>query len=427
MRQSSGPDLAIEAAGLCKRYRLGGSPGLDDGLRELTQRGMQWLMRAGRMSPVARSQTFWALRDVSFGIERGSAVGVVGHNGAGKSTLLKLLARITPPTHGRARVHGRSASLLEVGTGFQPDLSGRENVFLNGAILGMRRAEVRARFHDIVAFAEVERFIDTPVKRYSSGMFTRLAFSVAAHLRADILLVDEVLAVGDAAFQSRCLDKMDEVTGNGRTVVFVSHRLGAVRRLCPRTLYLRDGTLVRDGDTASVLAEYAQEVSAGAAAQAAAGASAAPATRSHGAHVLGWSVTPCEGGNAHTCVSGDAVSLSVEMELEDAVEDAVLQFRLLGDDGEVVMGACSQDDGGGALRLARGRQQLRMDMALPLVEGHYTPELHLAHARASSPVRVALAPRLAVLARGERRLARHERGVVDGAVSFAIDHAEDTP
>ncbi len=234
---------AIRVEGLGKRYTI--AHPLQDGryrtLRESLTRGVASLFR-----PRASDEEFWALRGVGFEVPRGQRIGIIGRNGAGKSTLLKLLSRITDPSEGRLTLEGRVASLLEVGTGFHPELTGRENVFLNGAILGMSRAEVRAKFDAIVAFGEVERFLDTPVKRYSSGMYTRLAFSVAAHLDPDVLVVDEVLAVGDAAFQRKCLEKMEDVNASGRTVVFVSHQLAAVRRLCNRCLVLEGGHLALD-------------------------------------------------------------------------------------------------------------------------------------------------------------------------------------
>jgi lipopolysaccharide transport system ATP-binding protein len=201
-------------------------------------------------------EEFWALRGVDFEIAEGEAVGIIGGNGAGKSTLLKILSRITPPTEGRARVKGRLSSLLEVGTGFHPELTGRENVFLNGAILGMRKAEVERKFDEIVAFAGVEKFIDTPVKRYSSGMYVRLAFAVAAHLEPDVLIIDEVLAVGDAEFQNRCLGKMSDVAKAGRTVLFVSHNMAAVQRLCSRAIWMRNGAVEADGDPQPVVSSY---------------------------------------------------------------------------------------------------------------------------------------------------------------------------
>lgn len=202
-------------------------------------------------------ESFWALRDVTFDVRQGEVLGVIGRNGAGKSTLLKLLSRITEPTEGRITLRGRIASLLEVGTGFHPELTGRENIYLNGAILGMRRAEIAARFDEIVAFAEIEQFLDTPVKRYSSGMYVRLAFSVAAHLEPEILIVDEVLAVGDASFQRKCLGKMQSVSDSqGRTVLFVSHNMSAVTRLCQRAIYLDGGKIAMEGDTQTVTGHY---------------------------------------------------------------------------------------------------------------------------------------------------------------------------
>ena len=207
-------------------------------------------------SVIGHPDTIWALKDVSFEVERGEVVGVIGRNGAGKSTLLKILSRITEPTEGYAEIHGRVASLLEVGTGFHGELTGRENIYLNGAILGMKKTEIDRKFDEIVAFAEVEKFIDTPVKHYSSGMHLRLAFAVAAHLEPEILLVDEVLAVGDAAFQKKCLGKMEAVAKEGRTVLFVSHNMGAVQRLCSRTILLNAGRIVRDGETQAAIHEY---------------------------------------------------------------------------------------------------------------------------------------------------------------------------
>ena len=202
------------------------------------------------------SEEFWALKDINFKIMQGEKVGIIGRNGAGKSTLLKILSRITEPTTGSAMIRGRVASLLEVGTGFHPDLSGRENIYLNGAILGMSRREIRTKFDEIVDFAEVEQFLDTPVKWYSSGMYVRLAFAVAAHLDPEVLIVDEVLSVGDAQFQKKCMGKMDDVGKEGRTVIFVSHSMATISRLCSRTLLLNKGELVADGDTDDVIRKY---------------------------------------------------------------------------------------------------------------------------------------------------------------------------
>jgi ABC-type polysaccharide/polyol phosphate transport system ATPase subunit len=242
----------IEAEGLSKRYRLGEDHKAKS-LREALTRSWHRADRAGHRSA---PQELWSLRDVDLNVAEGEAVGIIGRNGAGKSTLLKILSRITEPTSGIVRTRGRVASLLEVGTGFHPELTGRENVFLNGAILGMRRREVERRFEEIVAFAGVEPFVDTPVKRFSTGMYLRLAFAVAAHLEPDILLVDEVLAVGDAEFQAKCLQRMEAVGGQGRTVVFVSHNLGVVNRLCQRGVWLDKGRVQHTGPTAEVVEAY---------------------------------------------------------------------------------------------------------------------------------------------------------------------------
>lgn len=221
---------------------------------------------AGMFRSRGRKESFWALEDLNFEIGAGERVGIIGRNGAGKSTLLKVLSRIVTPTTGRVTLEGRIASLLEVGTGFHPELSGRENIFLNGSILGMSKAEIKARFDEIVAFSEVEKFLDTPVKRYSSGMYVRLAFAVAAHLDPEILIVDEVLAVGDAEFQRKCLGKMKDVAGAGRTVILVSHNMAAIQHLCERAIYLRSGKLVASGPAEEVIASYLKAASGPAAA-----------------------------------------------------------------------------------------------------------------------------------------------------------------
>jgi lipopolysaccharide transport system ATP-binding protein len=247
----------IKADKLGKEYKLGTRDAAYATVRETlagwARAPLDLLRRGGRRKG---AQTVWALRDVSFEINPGEVVGIIGRNGAGKSTLLKLLSRITEPTTGRAELYGRVGSLLEVGTGFHPELSGRENIYLNGSILGMSRAEIESKFDEIVAFAEVEKFLDTPVKRYSSGMYVRLAFAVAAHLEPEILVVDEVLAVGDHAFQQKCLNKMRDVSAHGRTVLFVSHNMGAISRLCERCILLDQGRILDIGPTAKVVQTY---------------------------------------------------------------------------------------------------------------------------------------------------------------------------
>ncbi len=256
-------DVAIKVEGLGKKYLLrhqAGGRSRYVALRDvLADRFKGLLSRKPETGNRKSLEEFWALKDVSFEVKQGEAVGIIGRNGAGKSTLLKLLSRITEPARGRIEIDGRVASLLEVGTGFHPELTGRENIFLNGAILGMHRSEIRKKFDEIVAFAEVERFLDTPVKHFSSGMYMRLAFAVAAHLEPEILVVDEVLAVGDAQFQKKCLGKMQNVSQGGRTVLFVSHNMEAITRLCARCIYLVKGELKMQGETRQVIKAYSEQ------------------------------------------------------------------------------------------------------------------------------------------------------------------------
>jgi len=259
-------DFVIEVENVSKYYRLGlvGTTTLEDDFRRA------WAKLRGKPDPTLKigqdgknngKGYIWALKDVSFEVKQGEAIGIIGRNGSGKSTLLKILSRVTAPTTGECRVRGRIASLLEVGTGFHPELTGRENIFLNGAILGMTKEEIRQKFDEIVTFAEVERFIDTPVKRYSSGMYVRLAFGVAAHLDPEILIVDEVLAVGDAEFQKKCLGKMSDVASEGRTVLFVSHNMGAIESLCQKSILLETGSISSRGDTKEVVNNYLSSAS----------------------------------------------------------------------------------------------------------------------------------------------------------------------
>ncbi len=262
-------DIALRVENLSKLYHIGRARRRHDTLRDAL---VDFLPRISRINTKkdrkirenspnswqkdSDDDTLWALKDVSFEVKRGEVVGVIGRNGAGKSTLLKILSRITEPTSGRVEIHGRVGSLLEVGTGFHPELTGRENIYLNGAILGMKRTEIDRKFDEIVAFSEIEKFLDTPVKRYSSGMYVRLAFAVAAHLEPEILLVDEVLAVGDAAFQKKCLGKMGDIAGEGRTVIFVSHSMPTIENLCKHVFWMNTGNIVLSGDARPVVAQY---------------------------------------------------------------------------------------------------------------------------------------------------------------------------
>jgi lipopolysaccharide transport system ATP-binding protein len=262
-------DIVVRVEGLSKQYRIGARQKRHSTLRDHLVSNLKSLFGRNDHSPLPRnagsmesagqagaSDTFWALRDVSFEVKQGEVVGIIGRNGAGKSTLLKLLSRITEPTHGRIEIDGRVSALLEVGTGFHGELTGRENVYMNGTILGMKRVEITRKFDEIVAFAEMEKFIDTPVKHYSSGMYLRLAFAVAAHLEPEIMIIDEVLAVGDSGFQKKCLGKMEGVAKEGRTIFFVSHNMPAVTRLCERVIFLDEGKLCKDGTSHEAVKAY---------------------------------------------------------------------------------------------------------------------------------------------------------------------------
>ena len=293
--------------------------------------------------PPPAQEDFWALRDVSFEVKRGEILGIIGRNGAGKSTLLKILSRITEPTTGEIDIEGRVASLLEVATGFHPELTGRENVFLNGAILGMTRAEIRKKFDEIVAFAEVERFLDTPVKRYSSGMYVRLAFAVAAHLEPEILIVDEVLAVGDAQFQKKCLGKMDDVAKKqGRTVLFVSHNMQTVRQLCARAVLLSAGQKLRDGDSNQVVQEYLHEAPCGeslaAVARVIANLPADPAFRLRAVDVLQ------DGQSGTDVISGKPVEIVIEYDVFEPSLGLHIYFMLNDADGTMIFESISNGD-----------------------------------------------------------------------------------
>jgi lipopolysaccharide transport system ATP-binding protein len=256
-------DSAIQVVNLGKQFHIGARQagttsafGHRPMLHERLTSGVGRLLRAPFKKKMSKTEVFWALQDINFDVKQGEAVGIIGHNGAGKSTLLKILSRITEPSVGYADIHGRLSSLLEVGTGFHPELTGRENIYLNAAILGMKATHIQRKFDEIVAFAEVEKFIDTAAKHYSTGMYLRLAFSVAAHLEPEILLVDEVLAVGDASFQKKCLGKMEDVAKQGRTVVFVSHNMAAVETLCQRVVWLQNGRIHKIGDASEVVPSY---------------------------------------------------------------------------------------------------------------------------------------------------------------------------
>jgi lipopolysaccharide transport system ATP-binding protein len=355
--------VAIHADALSKGYQLGHREAYgsvrDSFTRALGAPGRVLRRLVGRGAKADPAEWLQALDAVSFEIQEGEIIGIIGRNGSGKSTLLKILSRITEPTSGQATVRGRVGSLLEVGTGFHPELTGRENVFVNGAILGMRKTEIAAKFDEIVAFADVDRFIDTPVKHYSSGMQMRLAFSVAAHLEPNILLVDEVLAVGDLAFQKKCLGKMDDVSRAGRTVLFVSHQMNQLRRLCGRILWLDHGRVVDVGPTADVINRYEASFFETRA------ASGDP-SRSPGAEFLHWTLGK-SGSREHTLHSFGPVTLRFTLRVDRPIRDGHHGVALYDRDGAVVWGTGTDN-----LDFDPGVYELTYDLStLPLRPGPY--------------------------------------------------------
>lgn len=355
-------NTALRVEGLGKRYRLGGLQTyqtLRDSVVDLLR---------GRQGSQKKKPEFWALRDVSFELKEGEVLGIVGRNGAGKSTLLKLLSRITTPDTGRIEVHGRVGSLLEIGTGFHPELSGRENVFMNGILLGMKRREVERKFDEIVAFSGVEEFLDTPVKRYSSGMRVRLGFAVAAHLDPEILVVDEVLAVGDAEFQRKCLGRMNAVASEGRTVLFVSHQMEAVQSLCSRAIWLNGGKMCMDGRASEVVSSYLSALVG-----TEYDGSVGTRTDRTGAGTITVANLSFADGNGHPIMTGQAARFEVALRLHESLpQDCSLMIRIvIRDHMDRILALLSNELTGQTLMLRdRTIFQCRMDK-IPLVPGQY--------------------------------------------------------
>ena len=365
----------IQVEGLSKSYLLGAqaAPAYAT-LREALSGAVSAPLRRLRRGGEARAETLWALRDVSFEIASGEVVGVIGHNGAGKSTLLKILSRITEPTEGQVSLYGRVASLLEVGTGFHPELTGRENIFLNAAILGMRRQEITRKFDEIVAFAEVEKFIDTPVKRYSSGMYMRLAFAVAAHMEPEILLVDEVLAVGDAAFQRKCLGKMEDVAKQGRTVLFVSHNMTAMRSLCTRGFLFEAGRLRKAGTVHDCIDEYLNSAANDEAWDVATADLPRPSVGVDEEASLRITRVRVESPTGQAVLrTGEPLALSVEFEADRPLADVVFGFSVKSSENVLLFECRSSDSLGPIAELPPGRHALRASLARnPLNPGLYS-------------------------------------------------------
>jgi lipopolysaccharide transport system ATP-binding protein len=362
-------DIAIRVVGLGKLYKIGKLQRYDtlrdhlsDLVRRRSKRNGNRLTQAADANPTE----LWALRDVSFEVKRGEVVGIIGRNGAGKSTLLKVLSRITEPTEGYADIVGRVGSLLEVGTGFHPELTGRDNIYLNGSILGMKRAEIQKKFDQIVDFAEVEKFIDTPVKHYSSGMYVRLAFAVAAHLDPEILVVDEVLAVGDAAFQRKCLGKMGEVAREGRTVLFVSHNMAAMRRLCETGIYLVDGEVKSIGSIDKVANEY----QVAAAARSNDSRSSVHVAEGEAKYVS-WKLENSSTASDHTCYSREECEFRLSLTCKRPIKRGRLGLELVDLNDQRLIVAHSSDHGGEEVDLAPGDYEVCWKVRLPLREGIY--------------------------------------------------------
>lgn len=358
----------------------------------------------------------WSLKDVSFDVKEGEVFGIIGKNGAGKSTILKLLSKITKPSRGTIRIDGRVASLLEIGTGFHPDLSGRENVYLNGALLGMKRREIQERFDDIVQFSGIERYIDTPVKRYSSGMFVRLAFAVAAHLEPEILIIDEVLAVGDAEFQSRCLGKMRDISQNkGRTVLFVSHNIAAVKQLCTRAMLLERGTTKIIDSVDKVLEVYQDEHI-----DQENGIRAKLPDNGEG-YFLDWQLLKAHSNALHSCYTRETIILSARFKAFTTIHNCEFHIMLKYGDGEILLHSVSSDFGGHPFTIYPGISVLNFTLDLPVRKGSYELEMGI-DCKGKWIDRWPSSTRLVVLENYEGHSREYHRGILNTRTKFELIH-----
>jgi homopolymeric O-antigen transport system ATP-binding protein len=406
----------IQVENLSKSYRIGAREESHGTLRETVGAMLRSPLKGFSVNGNSRRELIWALKDVNFEVEPGETVGIIGRNGAGKSTLLKILSRITEPTTGRALLWGRIASLLEVGTGFHPELTGRENIYLNGAILGMSHTEIQQKFDEIVAFAEIEKFIDTPVKRYSSGMYVRLAFAVAAHLEPEILVIDEVLAVGDTAFQRKCLGKISDVAQEGRTVLFVSHNIPAVQRLCKTAYLIEEGRIVKGGTAATVAEAYYQsfgnrdlqfvemrDVPEGT------------------VRYTDWHVK--DSGDLHSCYTGEPCTLQLQLVVKRTVPEANFGIALWAPDGTLVWAMRNLDYGGDCVVLKEGiyEIQYRIPM-LPLRPGNYQIHVSANDLKEGTLDSWYAKPELTILAKDESGLPPQWQGIfnIRGEFNFTF-------
>jgi lipopolysaccharide transport system ATP-binding protein len=371
------PDRVLVVDRLGKRYRLGGRAAMYGTLRDAIAGRVKGVLRS-RTAEQSMSHDFWAVRNVSFEVRRGERIGVIGPNGAGKSTLLKILSRVTEPTEGTVRGKGRVATLLEVGTGFHPELTGRENIYLSGAVLGMKRRDLIRRFDEIVAFSELEQFLDTPVKYYSSGMYVRLGFAVAAHLEPDILIVDEVLAVGDLAFQKKCLGRMNEVSGEGRTVLFVSHNMGAVKSLCTRGILINHGGIVVDSDTDAAVAAYVESTWPARPD----GVVPADAVRfGTGEALLRRAIIQDAGGRQSSQVFlGDPFRIAMTFEVTKPIDDVIMEVGISTAEGTRIASMGNADGGGEPLALQPGMRQVAVDVDMALLPNEFVLDIAMHHA-----------------------------------------------
>ena len=419
-------DPIITVEHLSKRYRIShqGQREQYATLRDVVAAGSKKLLKSFKSrsgsDPIALAthssiEDFWALKDLSFEVKQGEVIGIIGRNGAGKSTLLKILSRITDPTEGRVTIRGRVASLLEVGTGFHAELTGRENIYLNGAILGMSRVEIKRKFDEIVDFSGVEKFLDTPVKRYSSGMYVRLAFAVAAHLEPEILIVDEVLAVGDMEFQKKCLGKMQDVsTKEGRTVLFVSHHMPSVQRLCSRGLLLQKGQVETSGSISEVLEQYL----AGSRGDAQGRRQIEVAEGD--CRIVSWHVDNQDGSTSHACISKQTARIHMSIQSKRDIPQAVLGFVIRNLSGDLLVAAHSTDEFQKPIDIPYGLTGIVMTVRLPLKMGMYQVELAVRGANGELLDFWAAEPLLSIIPSHNSSLPPEWHGLVNEPVTFEL-------